>query len=513
MSHSDVSRHAKSIHVKYAQLDVRLYVRQRPDNERPIMRRLNSDNGSNLIISKPEIKVFTVYGKKFAYDVNSMDVYEIDGKEIPTAYDYQPNFELFIHKRPMHIVLNVTDACNLNCKYCFVRNYRQKSAKLMSQQIARRAIEMLDSYYNINGGNGFSVSFFGGEPLLAWNLIKEITIALKGVADKYKAACPLGITSNGTLIDKEKFEFIDKNKIGLIISIDGHEEIHNKNRPMKNGNSHKKTIEALKILQDRKGIPEITLRASYTAEGVDLVGLLQYFNELIDQGYGDTISIEPISLNEYGCIVPGSHKIAITEDGVGKFAEEYHKASKWILSEIRSGKRPHFVHYMKLMARLAFQQPSPSECGAGNGYVAIGYDGTIYPCHRQGPAIGHVFDGIDETKRAAWLDNRMAARQGCMDCWLRWFCGGGCRMCSYDRGLDISIPEPVGCKFKEMWFTEIVWLMSELTPMEIMNFCGMFNKSLQPQQRSKILLDSKANKANLEAKKMACECKEKDARR
>jgi uncharacterized protein len=121
-----------------------------------------------------------------------------------------------------------------------------------------------------------------------------------------------------------------------------------------------------------------------------------------------------------------------------------------------------------MLERLAGRAHAPSECGAGCGYAAVGPDGTVYACHREGPSrIGHLDSGIHEAARAAWADNRLYARRGCMECWARWLCGGGCRIDSLERSGDISVPEAASCVFKRTFAEEAVWLISELTEEEL----------------------------------------------
>lgn len=460
------------------------------------MKRLNPCLDNNLVPGRPEIKTWEIYGKRFAYDVNSMDVYQLNKDENPpTAYDYAPQFKLHTAIAPSYIVLNVTDACNLRCRYCFVRNYRPPSSSIMTFDIAKRAIGLVQP--EIDGKfKNIMLSFFGGEPLLALDLIKTVVKYGHELAQKRKVMFVAGMTTNATLITPEVAKFIDDNRLSLIVSLDGIEKVHNKNRPMRNGNSWLKTTQALELLKSRKSGSEIVIRASYTGEDERLLDTLIYLNELCDNGLADSVAYEPISLAEHGCrALPDGHKLAITIDNVEKFRDEYHRISEWILSRMREGRPPRFVHYGKLMARLAFQQCSPSECGAGVGYCAVNADGTIYACHRQGDGmLGNVWDGIDESKRARWIDNRLYARTGCSECWLRWFCGGGCRLCSLDRGLSIHEPEPVACWYRKTFMEEICWLMSEMTQEEIISFCGMYSHDQNLSSRFMKKIDNTGTK-------------------
>lgn len=180
------------------------------------------------------------------------------------------------------------------------------------------------------------------------------------------------------------------------------------------------------------------------------------------EGKAGHVSVEPSCLAE-SCA--RSTFEGITEDEVkAVFQEQYFKAADWFLAEIRAGKKPSFHHFEVPLQRIYDREPAPCECGAGKGYLSIGPKGKVAACHREHESvIGNIYTGIDETKKASWDDNRYFNRIGCNECWMRNFCGGGCRCNSALLYKNLSQPSKIECIFNEMRAKAVFWLLSEMT--------------------------------------------------
>jgi len=440
------------------------------------MIRLNLDEQKNLYpASKPMVKVMDIHGKRIGYDVNSMDVYLLDKKEKPpTPYDYEPQFGVNPTGKAIAIVLSVTSGCNASCAYCYHRNYRPKTkAKVMTWDIAKRTIEMVDFHRSVQANIPVSVSFFGGEPLLAFDLVEKSTKYVESLAKEAAARFSVGITTNGTLMTPEICDFLAAHHFSMIYSIDGKEDIHNQQRPLKNGeNAFEATMRGLELIKKSTGLGGVTLRGSFTGKGADLVEQVAFLNDLCDQGYADNVSYEPISLSEASCVTNAFETgVAITMKNIEQFRDPLHDVAKWIVERLRAGRQARMSLFMIFIRRLAMQQPNATDCGAGNGYITANAEGNIFACHHEGDCkIGDVWNGIHEPSRAKWLDNRLYLRKHCMSCWLRWACGGGCRMNAVDAGKDMHAKTDIDCWFREVLIKESLWIMSELTPREVKQF-------------------------------------------
>lgn len=425
--------------------------------------------------AKPEVGLFAVRDIKFAYDANSLciialsdEIYErLQNMEIKfegLLYSKEkPNYQLYYAPSATYLILESTYNCNLACRYCYVRHVIPDRAENMEFETAKRAIDML---LLKSGQRQVHIGFFGGEPFMNWELVIEVIRYLKSLRTQTKFN--FGITTNGTLIDSERAKFLRDNNFGMIVSLDGHEKTHNNNRPMKDGgNSFRATMGGLETLK-KVGFPmqRITLRSTYTADGIDLVERIAFLNELADKGYAGNVSVEPIVLSESACAgADKDSELMFKYDDLDvDLRGEYVKASEWCIERINEGKGFLFHHYKIFMQRLLYAIHSPSECGAGKGYMSIDPNGTIYACHRgAGTEIGSLDTGIDEEKRAKWIDNRYYNRPQCQRCMIRNICGGGCRYDSIMFHKNIRVPSKYGCWFKRVFFEEALWILSQIS--------------------------------------------------
>jgi len=428
---------------------------------------------------KPEIRVFQFGNRKVYFDCNSLLAFAVEPedpgplkeafeKSVERGSKFKPQFKPMRPKeKPSTICLEVTHACNQCCLYCFQQSHYPEGGN-MDFFTAKLAI---DRFFQPDETGRANISFFGGEPLLNWELIPwVVNYTRKRFPDAKRLH--FHITTNGTLLDEEKVEYLDRNNFSLIVSIDGPHYIHNKFRPMKSGkDSLNATLKGLLLLKGRKIAKRTTLRGTFTSDYIRLRERLEYLNSLVEKGCAANVSVEPACLNEDACVweKPGAKPSRLKE-----ITSEYRKAAEWFIARVKSGgqqlqkKRPRFFHFEKTLERILFSEPAGTECGAGCGYLSFNPKGQIFACHREhGTAIGHLDYGIDEEKRAKWVENRIYARKGCMDCWARYVCGGGCRQDSIEAGLTISEPNPESCVYKKVWVEMALYIASELTEGEL----------------------------------------------
>ena len=414
--------------------------------------------------TEPRIEVVKLPGHTVLYDVNSMAAVEVkdEGAFGLQPCRQKPQFNFFDQREYRFLVLAATHACNLACEYCFVRNYYPEQGGMMTIETARRAVDLLSPKQSI------AVGFFGGEPLLNWDLIAGVTAYVKEVAARHGVDRNLHVTTNALLLDDERIRFLNENGFSLIVSLDGPEELHNRMRPAKNPslNSHAATVANLRKFKGLGLARRTTLRSTFTGAGIDMLQRIEYLNGLIEEGCAFHMSVEGCSLNETACLrLPDGHPLAITPAHYDALAQEYHAAAEWYVAQARAGKKPSLQQFMWALRRLLYTQHSCTECGAGCGYLSVDPAGNLYACHREGKSlIGHLDAGVDEELRAKWKDNRFYTRPACVDCSIKYVCGGGCRMNSLDRYDDIHKPDEIDCFLKRRMFEEALWIMCELGP-------------------------------------------------
>lgn len=438
-----------------------------------------------------------IHGKRIAYDSNSMDCYFLQPDEdVPKGSEIAPVFEhCGVLRQPPYIVVNVTHKCNLACEYCFVQNYEEDLLGNMNFQTAVAGIERFQ-----NENCRFvpiRVGFFGGEPTLNMPLVRQIIAYVKRDAnlklDFIKKNPPANfdlertrnqltprfhMTTNGVLAGEqdEISDLLINEKFSLIVSIDGPEHIHNSSRPARNPNvnSYQSTMRFLRKLIGTETARMTTLRATFSESNLNILERVKHLNDLMWSGCGSHVSVEPLSISESNCVTKISG-LEFHEGIIKKMESEYWKVAEWFVDSIKQGRYPRLHHFNTPIKRLYTHLFSPSECGAGKGgYYTIEPNGDICACHRTANTkIGDIIDGVDESLRAKWIDNRLYMRTGCNECKWRWVCGGGCRSDSLDCGLPITTPVPIDCAIKDIWYRCAIWIISELSDDEIRRVAGV----------------------------------------
>lgn len=432
--------------------------------------------GVSWLEAEPKVSKFKLKGKHILYDENSMMLWEVPEK----FYNRQDLNRIGVRQKPYFtqdfkqpnwrmLVFQSTYACNLDCHYCFVTHHYADHTNKLKLKVVQDA---LAAYQPASSGRNLNFGFFGGEPLMNWDVIYQSIEHAKKVADREKRSLQVHITTNATLVTPEIADYLAENNVSFIVSIDGTEEFHNNNRPYHLGEgTYKDVLRGLEYLANayhkkhpQKEVP-ITLRGTFDNSGVDLTECVKHLNQLMYDGYGSHVSVEPSSLGESCSTDATSFEAFEVAEIRSLFESEYWRVADWFLSEIRAGRKPSFHHFEMPIQRIFDRMPAAAECGAGKGYLSIGPGGTIAACHREhGAYIGDLYKGgIQPDLAAKWQDNRLYNRTTCPDCWRKNLCGGGCRTNSALITGNIFQPSVVECLFKEMETLPTFWLLSEMT--------------------------------------------------
>jgi uncharacterized protein len=336
--------------------------------------------------------------------------------------------------------LNIAHDCNLKCKYCFASEGEYKgSRKLMSTEVGKKAIDFVikNSGYRHN----IEVDLFGGEPLMNFEVVKEIVDYGRVVEKIHNKKIRFTITTNATLLNEENMEYIDKNMGNVVLSIDGRSEINDNIRVRYDGSgTYRDILPKIKNMVERRGAgKQYYVRGTFTRENLD------FYNDVLSlssEGFKE-ISIEPV-------VLENGHPLSLRESDLPIIFEQYDKLTEEIIA--RKGKEDNFkfYHFAIDINGGPCVYKRVSGCGAGHEYVAVTPDGDIYPCHQfvgnNEFKMGDVFEGILDSEMSSMFKNgNIYSKPKCMECWARFYCSGGCQANNYNFNKDIHIPYELGC--------------------------------------------------------------------
>lgn len=441
-----------------------------------------------------QIYKFEVNGKNFVYDTNSMALFEGDDDDVlPQDHrnGYGAKWEPQLRPPVIQpgctaLVLEPTIRCNLRCKYCFVGEYDEDISKtdLSMQDIkmgvntlfagVRNPMDMVEFMVNtctpaINNGN-MNLGFFGGEPLMRFDLMQQAVSYMEGLADARKKRCTYSVTTNATLVTEKIAKFLSEHNFSSIVSLDGPQEIHDALRVDAQGKgTFERTMRGLELYKKYGVSKRTTLRATYPAKNRvgTVLDRVKFLNELVEQGYASSVSVEPVMLSE-GCVMPDADEMRFEPKDAEQLESDMLEAAEWYANQLNAGKAPKFHHIYKPVERLFHRIHAFTECGAGNGYFGLGPGGVVYACHRfRHTKIGELKKGgVDEKLRRKWLDNRLYKSEKCTTCPVRFLCGGGCRENSMNDYGNTYTPVPFQCAFARILFKCATYVISEV-PAEI----------------------------------------------
>ena len=335
--------------------------------------------------------------------------------------------------------LNISHMCNLRCEYCFADGGSYSGAMTnMSFEVAKNAVDFLIA--KSGGRRNLEIDFFGGEPLLNFDVVKRIVAYARGLEKEKNKNFRFTITTNAMLLDDDAIDFFNKEMYNVVVSIDGRKSVHNSVRKTVAGKGSFDAAmkNALNFKAKRKG--QYYVRGTYTALNKDFSKDVLYLN---DCGF-DQISIEPV-------VLPENHRLAIHKSDVPELIEEYDKLVNEYFRRRKTDKWFNFFHFMIDIYHGPCETKRLVGCGAGNEYVAVAPNGDIFPCHQfDGDAdykIGNVLDGtFDNRIPEKFALNNLLEKKDCRDCWAKYYCSGGCAANAIHYCGDINKPYKITCE-------------------------------------------------------------------
>jgi len=341
------------------------------------------------------------------------------------------------------LCLHVAHDCNLACKYCFAGEgeYHGRRA-LMSFETGKKALDFLVR----SSGNrvNLEVDFFGGEPLMNWQVVKDLVAYGRSLEEPFHKKFRFTLTTNGMLLDDEIGAFLNREMSNVVLSIDGRREVNDTMRPRRGGQGSYDAIvpKFLKLAKSR-GERDYYVRGTFTRHNLDFSRDVLH---LADLGF-TKISVEPV-------VAPPSQDYAIRKEDVPRILEEYDKLAAALLEREKEGKGVLFFHFMIDLEGGPCAIKRLSGCGSGTEYLAVTPWGDLYPCHQfvgqEEFLMGNVEEGVTDTGiREMFQGCNVYAKEKCRDCFARFYCSGGCAANAWNFHRDIRAAYDIGCELEK----------------------------------------------------------------
>ena len=338
------------------------------------------------------------------------------------------------------LCLHVAHSCNLNCAYCFASQGRfQGERALMPFEVGRQALDFLIAHSGSR--RNLEVDFFGGEPLMNWQVVKDLVAYARSVEGKHAKNFRFTLTTNGLLIDDEVIDFCNREMSNVVLSLDGRRETHDRLRVDYAGNgSYDRIVPKFQKLVAARGGKNYYIRGTFTHANPDFTKDLLHMSDL---GFTE-LSMEPV-------VCAPDDPAALTPEDIEIVKGEYELLAREMLRREREGRPITFYHYMLDLTEGPCIYKRVSGCGSGTEYMAVTPWGELYPCHQfVGDAqyrLGDVWKGVENTAlREDFRACNAYARPECADCWARLWCSGGCAANAYHATGSIRGVYAPGCE-------------------------------------------------------------------
>lgn len=338
------------------------------------------------------------------------------------------------------LCLHVAHTCNLNCAYCFASQGKYNGERdVMSLEVGKRALDFLVE--NSGSRHNLEVDFFGGEPLMNFDVVKELVAYARSIEKEHNKNFRFTLTTNGVLVNDDVIDFANKECSNVVLSLDGRKEIHDRYRVDYAGNgSWEKIVPKFQKFVEARNGKNYYMRGTFTHANPDFLKDIQ---QMLDLGFSE-LSMEPV------VCAPGDPS-ELTEEDLAIVMKQYEDLADLMLKRDKEGKPFTFYHYMIDLTGGPCIYKRISGCGSGTEYMAVTPWGDLYPCHQfvgdEKFKLGNVWDGVTNKEiQSEFAACNVYAHPECKDCWARLYCSGGCAANAYHATGSVTGVYESGCR-------------------------------------------------------------------
>ncbi|MBE6904298.1 MAG: thioether cross-link-forming SCIFF peptide maturase [Ruminococcaceae bacterium] len=339
------------------------------------------------------------------------------------------------------LCLHVAHDCNLRCDYCFAAKGDFKTGRcLMDFETGKKAIDFVIEHSGTR--KNIEVDFFGGEPLMNFDVVKQIVDYTRGIEKQHNKNFRFTITTNGVLLSDDKIEYINKEMSNVVLSLDGRKSVNDRIRKRVDGSgSYDTIVPKYKKLVATRGDKDYYVRGTFTSYNLDFTEDIRAF---LDEGFTQ-LSIEP-------AVTPESEPYALKKEHIPAICEEYERLAKFIVEEKKKGNSFNFFHFMIDLKGGPCIIKRLKGCGCGNEYIAVTPEGDIYPCHQFVGGdfkMGNVHTNeLDLSIKNKFANESIYKKEDCKTCFAKYYCSGGCNANNHIYNGDILKPLEFSCELE-----------------------------------------------------------------
>ncbi len=402
---------------------ISMYENESPEKiEETIVNKYNDITPEDVKLCMEDIEYLKVNEKLFLKDEYEHLVFKNESKVIKA------------------MCLHVSHTCNLNCEYCFAAQgkYHGEDA-LMSFEVGKRAFDFLIE--NSGSRKNLEVDFFGGEPLMNWQTVKDLVMYARGIEKEKGKNFRFTFTTNGVLIDEEVIDFCNKEMHNVVLSLDGRKEVHDATRSdYKGRGSYDVVVPKFKEFVEKRNGKNYYMRGTFTANNLDFTNDVFH---MADLGFCE-LSMEPVvsDINEV---------YSIREEHLEMLYFEYEKLALEMIKRHKENNDFRFYHYILDLKNGPCVHKRVVGCGSGSEYMAVTPTGDLYPCHQfvgnRDFVLGNIYEGVKNTAvQDRFRTTNIYSSEECKKCWAKLYCSGGCAANNFNYGSKTSGVYEIGCK-------------------------------------------------------------------